>query len=73
MNEAMRNAIVERRQAKASVRGIARALGISRQSVQRVLDQVAAERGQPRPASCRQRPIAVRANWTPMSRCCVNC
>ncbi|MGA8498879.1 MAG: IS21 family transposase, partial [Xanthobacteraceae bacterium] len=44
MNEAMRNAIVERRQAKASVRGIARALGISRQSVQRVLDQVAAER-----------------------------
>src|SRR5260370_5765800 len=44
MNEAMRNAIVERRQAGASVRGIARALGIARQSVQRVLDQVAAGR-----------------------------
>jgi transposase len=44
MNEAMRNAIVERRQAGASVRGIARGLGIARQSVQRVLDQVAAER-----------------------------
>lgn len=44
MNEAMRNAIVERRQAGGSVRGIARALGIARQSVQRVLDQVAAER-----------------------------
>jgi transposase len=44
MNEAMRNAIVERRQAGASVRGIARGLGIARQSVQRVLDQVAVER-----------------------------
>src|SRR5260370_15229640 len=44
MNEAMRNAIVERRQAKASVRAIARELGIARQSVQRVLAQVAAER-----------------------------
>jgi transposase len=44
MNEAMRNAIVERRQAGASVRAIARALGMARQSVQRVLDQVAAER-----------------------------
>jgi transposase len=44
MNEAMRNAIVERRQAGTSVRGIARALGIARQSVQRVLDQLAAER-----------------------------
>ena len=44
MNEAVRNAIVERRQTGASVRGIARELGIARQSVQRVLDQVAAER-----------------------------
>jgi transposase len=44
MNQAVRNAIVERRQAGASVRGIARELGIARQSVQRVLDQVAAER-----------------------------
>ena len=44
MNEALRNTIVERRQAGASVRAIARALGIARQSVQRVLNQVAAER-----------------------------
>jgi transposase len=44
MNEALRNAIVERRQAGTSVRGIARELGIARHSVQRVLDQVAAER-----------------------------
>jgi len=51
MNEATRNAIVERRQAGASVRGIARALGIARQSVQCVLDQVAAERTGPTPAT----------------------
>ena len=38
MNEAMRNAIVERRQAGASVRAIARALGMARQSVQRVVE-----------------------------------
>ncbi len=44
MNEAMRNAIVERRQAGASQRAIGRELGISRNSVARVLDQVAAER-----------------------------
>jgi transposase len=44
MNEAVRNAIIERRQAGASVRAIARELGIARQSVQRVLDRVAAER-----------------------------
>jgi transposase len=51
MNEAMRNAIVERRQAGASVRAIARALGIARQSVQRVLDQVVAARAGPAPTS----------------------
>jgi transposase len=44
MNEAMRNAIVERRQAGASMRGIARELEVSRQSVQRVLAQVQAQR-----------------------------
>ena len=51
MNEAMRNAIVERRQAKASVRNIARELGISRESVQRVLAQVAAERSGQAPSA----------------------
>jgi transposase len=44
MNEAVRNRIVERRQAGASIRGIARELGIARQSVQRVLAQVQAQR-----------------------------
>jgi transposase len=47
MNQAMRNAIVERRQAKASVRAIARELGISRHRVARVLAQVAAQRSGP--------------------------
>jgi transposase len=51
MNEAMRNAIVERRQAKASVRTIARELGISRESVQRVLAQVAGERSGQAPSA----------------------
>jgi transposase len=51
MNEAVRNAIVERRQAGASVRGIARELGIARQSVQRVLDSVATARTGPAQAT----------------------
>jgi transposase len=51
MNEAMRNAIIERRQAKASVRNIARELGISRESVQRVVAQVAAERNGQAPSA----------------------
>ncbi len=44
MNEAMRNAIVERRQAGASQRAIARELGISRDSVARVLTRLADDR-----------------------------
>ena len=51
MNEAVRNAIVERRQARASVRNIARELGMSRESVQRVLAQVAAERSGQAPSA----------------------
>jgi transposase len=66
MNQAMRNAIVERRQAGTSVRGIARTLGIARQSVQRVLDQVAAERaGQTQasdlPPTAKRRPSQLDA------------
>jgi len=60
MNETLRNAIVERRQAQASLRAIARELGISRQSVAGVLAAVAAQRsGQdpllnvPPPPQCR--------------------
>jgi transposase len=49
MNEAVRNAIVERHQAQASVRAIARELGISRHSVARVLAEVAAQRSGPDP------------------------
>ncbi len=66
MNEAVRNAIVERRQAGAAMRLIARELGISRHSVQRVLAQVAAQRsGQDKlgnlPASPKHRPSLLDA------------
>lgn len=44
MDQAVRNLIVERRQAGASLRGIARELGIARQSVQQVLARVQAQR-----------------------------
>jgi transposase len=52
MNEAVRNAIIERRQAGASIRAIARELGIARQSVQRILAEVEAARaGQAQPTN----------------------
>ncbi len=51
MNEAVQNAIVERRQGGASQRAIARQLGLSRDSVARVLAQVAAARAGQVPAS----------------------
>lgn len=51
MNEALRNAIVERRQAGASQRAIARELGISRDSVARVLARLAAQRNGTVPAA----------------------
>jgi transposase len=52
MNEAVQNAIVERRQAGASQRAIARELGVSRDSVARVLARLAANRsGQARVAN----------------------
>jgi len=44
MNEAMRHEVVQRHQAGASVRAIARALGISRGAVGRALAQVQAQR-----------------------------
>jgi transposase len=51
MNEAVQNAIVERRQGGASQRAIARDLGISRASVARILARVAANRNGQTPAS----------------------
>jgi transposase len=47
MNEALRHEIVQRHQAGASMRAIARDLDIARQTVKRVLDQVQAQRAQP--------------------------
>jgi transposase len=47
MNEALRQEIVQRHQAGASMRAIARALGISRGAVERVLAQVQAQRDGP--------------------------
>jgi transposase-like protein len=47
MNEALRHEIVQRRQAGASIRAIARALGISRGAVGRVLAQVQTQRDGP--------------------------
>jgi transposase len=47
MNEATRHAIVQRQQAGASIRAIARELGISRGAVGRVLAQVQTQRGGP--------------------------
>jgi transposase-like protein len=44
MTEAMRQAIVQRRQGGASIRAIARALGIARCTVTRVLARVQAQR-----------------------------
>lgn len=47
MNEALRHEIMQRRQAGASIRVIARALGISRGAVGRVLAQVQTQRDGP--------------------------
>jgi len=47
MNEALRHEIVQRHQAGASMRAIAKALGISRGAVSRVLAQVQAQRAGP--------------------------
>ncbi len=47
MNEALRHEIVQRQQAGASIRSIARELGISRGAVVRVLAQVQAQRDRP--------------------------
>ena len=62
MNEAVRNAIVERHQAQASVRAIARELGISRHSVARVLAEVAAQRRGPAPLLQVPPPPQLRAS-----------
>jgi transposase len=58
MNEAMRYEIVQRQQAGASVRSIARALGISRGAVSRVLAKVQAQRNGPSTPLPRPRPRA---------------
>lgn len=50
MNEAIRQEVVLRHQAGASLRAIARELGISRGTVTRVLAQVQAQRSEPGPA-----------------------
>jgi transposase len=55
MNEALRHEIVQRRQAGASQRAIARDLGITREAVARVLDEVQAQRAQPAAALSKPR------------------
>ncbi len=58
MNEALRHEIVQRHQAGASMRAIARELGIARRSVARVLAQVQTQRTTPAvalPKPCRRR------------------
>lgn len=60
MTEELRNEIVRRRQAGASLRQIARALGVSRRTVQRVWTRLEAERSGQTPASSLPKPAARR-------------
>lgn len=60
MTEALRNEIVRRRQGGESQRQIARAVGVSRRTVRRVLARVEEERRGPAPASHLPKPAARR-------------
>jgi transposase len=62
MTEELRNEIVRRRQAGASMRQIARALGVSRRTVQRVLTRFETERSGQAPTSSLPRPSARRSS-----------
>jgi transposase len=62
MNEELRNEIVRRRQAGTSRRQLARELGVSRRTVQRVLTRVAAARTGEQPASSLPKPPARRSS-----------
>jgi transposase len=62
MTEELRNEIVRRRQAGTSMRQIARELGMSRRTVQRVLTRFEAERSGPAPLSSLPKPPARRAS-----------
>jgi transposase len=62
MTEELRNEIVRRRQAGASMRQIARELGVSRRTVQRVLTRFETERSGQAPTSSLPRPSARRSS-----------
>jgi transposase len=66
LNEALRHEIVQRHQAGAAVRAIARELGISRGAVLRVLARVQAQREGPPPPSARLRRPSIVDPFEPL-------
>ncbi len=69
MNEAMRHEIVQRHQAGESIRAIARALGISRGTVERALARVQAQRdGQAAPTDAPRRRGSILDEHEPILR-----
>jgi transposase len=69
MNEAMRHEIVQRHQAGESIRAIARALGVSRGTVERALARVQAQRdGQTAPTAAPARRGSILDEYEPILR-----